>query len=200
MNTEINGNMIKKISSGGDSLIARVHGGLETEFIPHFLGITYANDAPKISGIDTDPAINNRLKVISYNKKYVANPSNEYELKIDDNIDNEISTDEFKNAFQFIVFDAYLKFIANGRVENEPEAVKLSKVEWVGDGGEHKTINKFLELFEITNDKSHFTPSSEIDLWLTNDKIGLTITKLSMELKKYCKIKGFTNIESKDKK
>jgi hypothetical protein len=71
MNSEINGNMTKKISSGGDTLIARVYGGLETEVIPHFLAVAFANDVPKISGIDTDPAINNRLKFISYTKKYV---------------------------------------------------------------------------------------------------------------------------------
>ena len=200
MNTEVNGNMIKKISSGGDTLIARVHGGLETEFIPHFLAVSFANDAPKISGIDTDPAINNRLKFISYTKRYVNNPTNEFELKINDNIDNEIETEEFKEAFQFIIFDAYLNFIHNNKNEIEPEEVKIFKSEWVGDGGEQKTITKFLESFEITDNKEQFTISKDIEEWLNTEKIGITITKFSMELKKYCKLKKYNNIESKVKK
>jgi len=200
MNTEINGNMTKKISSGGDALIARIHCGLETEFIPHFLAVSFANDVPKISGIDTDPAINNRLKFITYNKKYVENPSNEFELKIDPNIDNEIASDEFKEAFQFILFDAYSNFINNGKNDIEPEEIKINKSEWVGDGGEQKTIYKFLETFDITNNKDHYTTSKDIEAWIFNEKIGITITKFTMELKKYCKLKHFDNVESKNKK
>ena len=33
---KLDGNMIKKISSGGDSLIGRVHGGLEIQYVPQF--------------------------------------------------------------------------------------------------------------------------------------------------------------------
>ena len=200
MNTEINGNMLKKISSGGDVLIARVHGGLETGFTPHFLGVSYANDMPKISGIDTCLAINDRLKFFNYNKKYVKEPSNEFELLIDDNIDNEIDTDNFRDAFQLILFDAYLNYIKSGKIEIEPDEVKNNKKDWVGDGAENKTINKFLENFEITDNVNHFTLSKDIEMWLTNEKIGITMTKFSMELKKYCKLKKYENIESKVKK
>ena len=200
MNSEINGNMVKKISSGGDTLIARIHGGLETEFIPHFLAVTYANDIPKISGIDTDLAINNRLKFITYNRKYVKEPSNKFELLLDENLDNEIASDTFKNAFQFILFDAYLNYIKNGKNDVEPDEVINNKLEWVGDGGENKTINNFLENFEITNNIEHFTLSKDIECWLINNKIGITMTKFSMELKKYLKLKNYNNVESKVKK
>ena len=77
---------------------------------------------------------------------------------------------------------------------------KKNKIEWVGDGGENKTINKFLENFEITNNIEHFTLSKDIECWLINDKIGITMTKFSMELKKYLKLKNYNNVESKDKK
>ena len=200
MNVELNGNTIKKVSSGGDELIGRVHGDVETGFIPHFLAIAFANDIPKISGIETDLAINDRLKIISYTKKYVEEPSNEFELKIDHNINNEMNSTEFKEAFNFIIFDTYLNFIRNGKKEIEPEAVKMFKVDWVGEGGDFKTINKFLELFEITDNKEDYVPSKDIEIWLKEENIGITITKFSMELKKYCKIKKYINIESKTKK
>ena len=200
MNCEVNGNMIKKISSGGDALVGRRHGDYETEFIPHFLAVSFANDVPKISGIDTDPAINNRLKFITYNKRFVDNPVNEFELKIDENINNEILTEQFKEAFQFIIFDVYKNFINNGKKDIEPDEIKKFKYEWVGDGGEAKTIKKFSESFEITNNKDNFTLSKDIESWLINNKIGLTMTKFTMELKKYCKLNKYDNIESKDKK
>ena len=41
---KLDGNMLKKIASGGDSLIGRAHGGLETSYVPQFLTIIFAND------------------------------------------------------------------------------------------------------------------------------------------------------------
>lgn len=49
--TCLNENMIKKISSGGDTVVGRKHGKLEQEFSPHYLAIcmatfiTYYNNA-----------------------------------------------------------------------------------------------------------------------------------------------------------
>ena len=63
-----------------------------------------------------------------------------------------------------------------------------------------KTISKFLESFEITNIKEHFVVSQEIEKWLIDEKIGLTPTKFSMELKRYCTLKKYNIVESKDKK
>ena len=70
----------------------------------------------------------------------------------------------------------------------------------MGDEAENTTINKFLESYEITNNVEHFTKSSDIDLWIKDNKLNISITKFSMELKKYCSIKKFSNIESKNKK
>ena len=151
MKTEsiLSGNMIKKMSSGGDSLVGRLHGGTETSFVPHFNLFCNANDLLKIDPYDA--AIHDRLNIISYKKKYVDNPTNDFELKKDNNIENEIKTDDFKNAFSFIIFDAYLNYCKNGKKENIPEAIINCKTEWVGDNAENTNINKFLENYEITN-------------------------------------------------
>ena len=42
--------------------------------------------------------------------------------------------------------------------------------------------------------------SKEIEDWLIKEKIGITMTKFTMELKKYCKLKKYSNVESKAKK
>ena len=169
-------------------------------YIPHYLAICCANDIPNISGADTDTAINDRLKIISYTKKYVDNPTNEFELQKDNDINIEMKSEKFLNAFNFIIFDAYLEYTKNEKLDNDPEEVKCFKSDWVGDGGDNKTIKKFLETFNISNDIKHYTPSRDIEAWLKDENIGITIKKFSMELKKYCQINKLDNIESKAKK
>lgn len=194
----LSGNMMKKISSGGDTLVGRTHGGEEKPFIPHFNVFCNANDLLEIKPFDS--AINTRLNIISYKKKYVDEPSNEFELKKDDNIDTEMKTINFLNTFQYILFESYLNFYKNGCKEIIPDAVKNCKTEWVGDQSDNTCINKFLESYEITNNVEHYTKSSDIDVWIKENKLSISVTKFVMELKKYCSIKKYNNVESKNKK
>ena len=194
----LSGNIMKKVSSGGDALTARVHNGLETPFIPHYNVFCNANDLLEIKPYDS--AIHERLNIISYKKKYVDNPTNEYELKKDDKIDEEMKTEKFKETFSFIITEAYLKYCKNGNKENIPQSVINCKTEWVGEEAENTAVNKFLESYEITNNIEDYTKSSDFDLWLKESKITISVTKFTMELKKYCKIKKYNNVESKNKK
>ena len=200
MKTEsvLSGNIMKKVSAGVDKLVGRVHGGLEIQFLPHFNVYCNANDLLEIK--PWEPAINDRLNIISYKKKYVDEPSNEFELKKDNNIDVELKSEKFINAFQSIIFDSYLTFFKNGKIEFIPEAVKNCKTEWVGEDSGNTTLNKFLESFEITNKPEHYIKSSEIEYFLKENKLNISITKFTMEIKKYCSIKKFSNVEGKVKK
>ena len=60
--SELSGNMMKKVSSGGDELVGRTHNQEETPFVPHLLYFCMANDIPKITPFDN--AINDILLVI----------------------------------------------------------------------------------------------------------------------------------------
>ena len=133
-------------------------------FIPHFNVYCNANDLLEIKPFDS--AINDRLNIISYKKKYVDNPSNEFELQKDHNLEEELKSLKFIEAFQFILFDSYLKYVINGKKEYIPDAVKNCKTEWVGEEAENTTINKFLESYEITNNVEYFTKSADTDLWI----------------------------------
>jgi phage/plasmid-associated DNA primase len=194
----LSGNMMKKVSSGGDTLVGRTHGCEEKPFIPHFNTFCNANDLLEIKPFDS--AINDRLNIISYSKKYVINPSNEFELLMDPHLEVELKTNKFIEAFQTIIFDSYLTFYKNGRKEYIPDAVKNCKTEWVGEEAENTVIHKFIESFEITNDANHFTKSSDIEVWLKETKLNVSMTKFAIELKKYCSIKKYSNVESKNKK
>ena len=95
--TDLNGNLMKKISSGGDSIIGRMMCMNETEVVPQFMAFVMANDLPKIKPYDD--AVNGRCKVFSYQKQFVADPTNEFELKMDPNIEKEMVTKRFQQCF-----------------------------------------------------------------------------------------------------
>ena len=111
-----------------------------------------------------------------------------------------MKTTNFLNTFQYILFDSYLNFYKNGCKEIIPDAVKNCKTEWVGDQADNTCINKFLESYEITNNIEHYTKSSDFDMWIKENKLSISVTKFIMELKKYCSIKKYNNVESKNKK
>ena len=69
-----------------------------------------ANDSSEIRPYDC--AVNNRVRVISYPKVFVEDePKNEFELKMDKNLDNEMLTVEFQEALVFLTINRYLKFL-----------------------------------------------------------------------------------------
>ena len=59
----LNGNFIKKLSSGGDVLSARMLYQNEQSFIPQFLTILMANDISQIKPYDD--AVDNRVRIIN---------------------------------------------------------------------------------------------------------------------------------------
>jgi hypothetical protein len=74
-----------------------------------------------------------------------------------------------------------------GRVENEPEEVNAAKAVWLGSDDENNIIAKFLEKYEITDNKDDFVKSSEIENWTVVNK-DISYRKFCQELKKYCTI------------
>ena len=48
----INGNTLKKLSSGGDTITARTHGKEEVDFVMHCMAVVFANDMNDIKPVD----------------------------------------------------------------------------------------------------------------------------------------------------
>eukprot|EP01041_Mallomonas_annulata_P006400 gene6400-12940_t len=157
--------MIKKISSGGDTLIGRTHGKEEFEFITHFLPICFANDLPNITPFDD--AIDNRTKFVSFDKEFVENPTNEFELKKDSNLENEIKSVVFKRVLVGLLIKEYKNFIDVG-FEIEPNEIKNAKHTWVGD--DNNVLKNILNEFEITNNLEDCVESSEIEKYPVSGK------------------------------
>ena len=135
-NIELNGNFIKKLSSGGDPLVARNHCQGEISFVPQFLACVMSNDLNKIKPYDD--AVDERVRVISYTKSFVDNPTNQYELLKDRNIETEMGSDRFKRLFLILFIKRYSAYVNDGCIETLPESVKYGKEEWIENAEETK--------------------------------------------------------------
>ena len=200
-NVVLNGNMIKKLSSGGDDLVGRTHGQEETSFVPTFLPVCFANDLPKISPYDD--AVDGRVCVLNFKKTFVDHPQGNYELKKDPNVEKEMLTLRFQRTFVQLLLHTHRAFLIkhpDGEVNQEdvPLEVKAAKTAWVADAVD--PVERFLEDFEITNDTNHFVESKSIEEFVINAKLGISYKKFVMSLKKYCEEKSFANVESAQKK
>ena len=193
----IDGNMIKKMSNGGlDPITGRLHGGNETSFKVGFLPILFAQDLPQIKPMDD--AIMTRVRAIPYTKVYVDEPSHDLELKKEPRLEEEIHTYAFQMGFLRLMFQSYLEFHQNGRVDIELDEIKQAVLDVVGH--ETNVIDSFKNEYEITNNPDDFVESSVIQQWLIDSKKGITITKLGLELNRYAQIHKMTHVESKYKK
>ena len=186
---KLNGNFIKKLSSGGDELSTRKMYQEETTFVPHFLSCVMSNDLNTITPYDD--GVNNRVRVINYPKVFVeGEPQNELELKMDPFLNDEINTPEFKKCFVMLNIKRYVEFVhVENEIEIEPEEVKQAKEVWVGTKDETDYVCRFLMDYEMTGEKEDYIESSKIIEWINVHNIGITMTKMGMELNNYCKKK-----------
>ena len=192
---KLNGNMMKKVSSGGDTLVGRTHGSEETPFTPHFIANIFANDINEITPYDD--ALQNRIRVIPYTKIYVDENPDENQLLKDHNIEKEMLTIKFKQTFIRIILDSFINFRLNGEIK-EPDAVLSARTEWVSQDA--NVIQTFLESFDITNDEKDYIKYADIKDWIKDNEIGISDMKFTMELKKYCSKNKLDNVYNKQKK
>ena len=178
----IDGNILKKHSSGGDSLQGRGHGEAETSYMPHYLCLLFQNDIGKI--MPFDKAVDNRTNVISYDKKYVDNPTLSNELqKIDLKlIETEMKTDKFKQSVMHLLIEYYSKFLIKGEME-KPMCMRSAKDDWIGESSD--PIVAFTDNYEITNNPDDYVESCDIQKWIDEEKLGITMKKLGVDFKAY---------------
>ena len=104
-----------------------------------------ANDLPQIKPYDD--ALNNRVRVINYEKIFVDNPTNQFEVQKDDNIKNEMKDEVFQRVFLMLFIKTYLEFKQNGSVDVDPPAVLAAKEIWIGNAESISFVGQFLFVF-----------------------------------------------------
>ena len=194
---ELNGNSLKKVSSGGDELVGRGHYQEEMNFVPHFLVCLMANDIPIIKPKD-DP-LYNRAKVFNYEKPFVDEPSNEFELKKDSNIGNEIKTDKFIKTFIYLLVDTYYLYKTGELIQTESPEMIEAKSLWIGDTDEKDVFTQFNDDFVITNDKDDYILAVDLQEWLKENS-KLSSTKFGVEFKNMCRRKKYDKVDKIQKR
>lgn len=183
---KLSGTALKK-HSGNDEIMGRLHGGNETSFQPHYTMMLFGNDMPDIKPYDD--AIDNRIDVFSYTKRFVDVPM-EDELLKDPHLTEEMNTPEFQFNFIGMLIRAY-----ETKGMEKPDACNQAKKDWVEQ--DIGALPAFLQDFEITNNIEDKTPSCDINDWLLDKKLGITMKKLGMELKPYLIKNNFDMVENK---
>lgn len=181
---KLNGNTIKKLVSGGDSVVGRKHCGEETECITHFMPIVFSNDMNDIVPYDT--AVHDRVGCVSFNKHFVKeNPSGDNELLMDMNIKTEVATKRFAQCLVGILLMVHANFVDNNRVEPYCEEAIYSKDTWIAPTTKNP-MELFLQKYEFTNNEEDFINNKCIDDWHTETKdLGISSQKLRMLIKEY---------------
>lgn len=177
----LDGNMIKKASSGGDEVIGRTHGKEEESFSPHFLAVVFANDTPRISPYDD--AIDNRLKIINFNKEYVDNPENEFQLKIDNGIEVELLTPRFQRVLVGLLVKTYAEYVVNGEMD-EPADARKAKSDWIPV--EDRPFEVLMSEFKVTNNPDDFVKSKDIEHFIKDNQLDLSMAKFGKLLTRHC--------------
>lgn len=193
----LSGTIIKKSSSGGDTCVGRMHGGNETEFVPHFLATVFANDMGGIKPYDD--AVAKRRIQIPMNKECVDHaPVNKLQLQKDYKLDTEMQTERFQKVMIRILMEEYQKMQIAGKEPPLPQEVQVALDDWKEE--DSTPMVKFLEDYELTNDTEDIVKSSDLEAWLTSLRCGFTYKKFCSELKRHLIIKDFTNVVNKGMK
>jgi hypothetical protein len=120
-------------------------------------------------------------------------------LKKDPQIENEMKTKRFQIAFVHLLVNRYRLFMENG-LDIEPPEVSEGKKDWIQVDSNYVTM--FSKEFTISNSPSklEYVRSSCIQKWIEDNKLGITMTKFCLDLKKYCKLQNYTNVFNTQKK
>lgn len=172
MKKELDGNSIKKHSSGGDTLIGRTHSGEETRFKPHYTCFGMFNDIPKITPMDQ--AIQGRLEYIEFPHVFTDedNKKEKYYRKMNSDLKDIIQTEDFVQGFIHIILEGYKEYSVK-----MPIFDKDIKDRWTEDNKQSvEIIDLIKERYEITEDEKDTITIAEIKRFKESHKSLKTIS------------------------
>jgi hypothetical protein len=194
--TPMDGNLLKKVSSGGDAMGIRGNCQDEFEFVNRATMFLLANDLCEITPKDT--GTQSRIRVMRYRLKFV--PKTEAELKtasgnwisderpMDEGIKEMFDTTEYKDALFHLMADTFTTMNEKerrwGGQLSDPAAVLEDTKEWSGDC--LSDIKSQIESkYEITNCVDDRVRSDEICKFIIDEcKMKLSENKVGRELSK----------------
>ena len=174
----LDGNLIKTMASGGDSICMRQNFKDESLHVLPTTFFYFGNDMPKISPLDS--AVQSRLRFIRFVKTFVNKPLSDcgpLEMPADMHIKDKLKTSEYKNALFWLIMDNYATDLMA-----DPEAVKEETADnVVVDEVNLRAILE--EEFEITGNDDDYVPCRQIIGYFQSLRLNLSDTKIGRELR-----------------
>lgn len=184
------GNLIKGVSSGGDSHKVRNMYESSSEIINRTTLFLLANDFTSITPSPAeDTGLQERLRFIRYTTQFVDNPAeNSNQRKKDPAIKEKFRTDDYKNALVHLIFDTYTEMENDekkcGGDLTTPKCVYAETKEWVGSS-QNSMKDLIFEKYEITRNTEDKVPMKEIINYLTTEcELKLSPNKIGREMRK----------------
>jgi len=181
MKTTLNGNLIKKIASGGDKLQGRGMRENETNFYLQTTVYAFINDLPKITPFDD--AMRARAKFIEYPYTFVQKSPEDCkdnEKSADANIKKTLRKKWFKVGLQHLIlyFGQHLQENMNMA---EPVGMKSIMENWTGD----MTIDgQLLQSFKITGLSDDRVKKRDLSEWRKKQGIDMSDRRFNQEMRK----------------
>ena len=168
---KVDGAMIKKFCSGGDSIEARKNHQDEYQFKIQASLMICCNDMPEITPNDTKEFCDEfqmKSKFLTAEQEQTEKKINTYEYYLaDDKVKEYITQTKYIDAFIQLLVDAYktpCKY---------PEVLKANIEEVKEESDYEKLSNKFI----ITKDKKNFISNEDLQDILNDNKIPFTLQK-----------------------
>jgi phage/plasmid-associated DNA primase len=193
----VDSNLLKKLSSAGDSLIGRVHGGLETSFRPHY---TLDINCNAMFEVDVrDEALYKRIKVIGYDRQFflpdqksdkeIYNEDGSFKKerirRADDTLKDKLRQKRYLQALVALLIKTFEEWSRSSDKDWVPDEVNIAKVDHFGESNEGSIIDTFLQSYEITNNPDDYVTNEELRGWLEASKINVTLRTLNRDIKYY---------------
>ena len=171
-NNIIDGNLIKKICSGGDKIQMRTNYVNEINIRIQGTLILFNNDMPKCEPAD----VFQKLVAFSLPSKFVDEISEEDKIKnphyklSDSNIKQFVNNKEICEAFIHIIIDSYQSKKVK-LIENQQNFINNFKTD--------DEFDLFNKNFEITKNNDDRIKSSDIQEWIKKNNIPMSMAKIS---------------------
>jgi hypothetical protein len=177
----LDGNIVKKLSSGGDKLSGRQNYMNETTFFFEPKIAIMCNDLPEITPKDAE-----ETRVVfrfpykycnaeEYHKKEDNGDNMKFIRKGDDTIKTRVSQQWAINAFRLLVFSSYLpcKYVPSQVIRDDMDIFSDEKED------DSKLIQ---HSFEYTGKKEDIILVSQMSVWIHDNGLNMTVKKLKIQL------------------
>lgn len=175
MHINIDVNYLKRLSSGGDTLVARTLFQDEEYFKPHFTLFLNANDILELKPYDE--SVKTRFRYVQMPYRFVSKPNNEREKQADDNIKNMCTETWFKRGLRYLLcVEGWKYFVDNSSYI--PQTILNNREEY----GEDSNLKRIIEKeYEITGNVADRVPIDIIKQFIKSQGIIISSNALKKQ-------------------